>query len=242
MAIAVLIAERTSTPAAVSAPPADPLPASDDAALRDSSAPCGSAPSDLVAEALLDPVLHDITELFLAYAGAIHTYAAHLLGSTHDADDVTQETFIRAAAHLDRLRDPSGVRRWLYRIATNLCMDALRRAGRRRKYTGVALSCIFGSADGREHDVAIPEPAAPLALAAVESVAEREHIRQALRAMPPHYAACLLLYAEQGMSYREIADTLGITHGAAAVRLSRARAAFVRHYRRLAGDDGDHHN
>jgi RNA polymerase sigma-70 factor (ECF subfamily) len=171
---------------------------------------------------------------YTEYSAAIHTYAFRLLGNREDADDVTQEVFIRVHTHLGQLRDAARLRAWLYRIATNLCMDQLRRRSRTRRILGIALP-LGSSAD----DEAQPayEIAQPGSTDAIDGVAERDHIQRALQAMPPKYAACLLLHSMQGLSYREIADVLGLTPGAAAVRLSRARDLFARYYDELKGGE-----
>ena len=192
------------------------------AAISQSGAPVSTG--EATGEALLAGIYHE-------YSGPIHSYAFHLLGNQEDADDVTQEVFIRAYARLDQLRDPGSLRSWLYRIATNLCMDQMRRRSRIRRVLGLAVS--LGPSDddadsGHTHDVA-----QPAAQAALEGVAERDHINAALRRMPPKYASCLLMNSLQGLSYHEIATALSISPGAAAVRLSRARDLFARYYDEL---------
>lgn len=182
--------------------------------------------SDAEAEALL-------TTVYVTYSGPIHSYAFRLLGSQEDADDITQEVFIRVHDRLDQLRDPARLRPWLYRIATNLCMDMLRRRTRTRRIFGIPVS-IDGGSEGE--DTAPHEVAHPASAAAFDGVAERDHIVRALRRMPPKYATCLVLHSAQGMSYREIAEVMGITPGAAAVRLARARDMFGRHYEDLRGE------
>jgi RNA polymerase sigma-70 factor (ECF subfamily) len=92
------------------------------------------------------------------------------------------------------------------------------------------LGAIVGS--GMD-DAPTREVAQPMATAEIDSVAERDHIALALKRMPDKYAICLLLHSQQGLSYREIADVVGITPGAAAVRLSRARDLFARYYEEL---------
>lgn len=169
------------------------------------------------------------------YSAAIHTYAFHLLGNHDDADDVVQEVFIRAYSHLAELRDPAKLKSWLYRIATNLCMDALRRRSRVRRVLGMALSLTpYAEDDDQQAANGIAEPGST---AGIDGVAERDHIARALRKMPPKYAACLLLHSVQGLSYREIAEALGLTPGAAAVRLTRARDLFAKYYDELKGGE-----
>jgi len=171
-----------------------------------------------------------LSAIYAEYSGAIHTYAFRLLGNREDADDVTQEVFIRAHAHMTQLRDQGRLRPWLYRIATNLCMDQLRKRSRVRRILGMETSL---SPDDDEENGGHREVAQPGATSALESVAERDHIARALKRMPVKYATCLLLHSQQGLSYREIAEALGVTPGAAAVRLSRARDLFSKHYDEL---------
>jgi RNA polymerase sigma-70 factor (ECF subfamily) len=173
-----------------------------------------------------------LAAIYREYSGQIHTYAYHLLGSPEDADDITQEVFIRAYARLTQLRDQTSMRSWLYRIATNLCMDQLRRRSRVKRIFGLEmpLGAIVGPGTD---DAPTREVAQPMATAEIDSVAERDHIALALKRMPDKYAICLLLHSQQGLSYREIADVVGITPGAAAVRLSRARDLFARYYEEL---------
>lgn len=184
--------------------------------------------SDIEADALL-------TAVYSRYSAAIHSYAYRLLGNQEDADDVTQEVFIRVHSHLLQLRDPERLRPWLYRIATNLCMDQLRRRSRIRRILGIAIN--IDATESESDDTGPHEVAHPGSLAGIDGVAERDHIQQTLRRMPPKYATCLVLHSAQGLSYREIAEVLGITTGAAAVRLARARDMFGKHYEDLRKEE-----
>jgi RNA polymerase sigma-70 factor (ECF subfamily) len=181
-------------------------------------------PGDLPSEAQLAAIYRE-------FSGQIHTYAYHLLGNPEDADDITQEVFIRAYARLGQLRDQTSMRSWLYRIATNLCMDQLRRRSRIKRIFGLE-SPLGGPASGPD-EAPQRDIAQPMAAAEIDSVAERDHITLALKRMPDKYAVCLLLHSLQGLSYREIAEVVGISPGAAAVRLSRARDLFARSYEDL---------
>ncbi|MEO7003586.1 MAG: RNA polymerase sigma factor [Ktedonobacterales bacterium] len=180
-----------------------------------------------------------LTAVYTEYSAAIHTYAYRLLNNQEDADDVTQEVFIRAFAHLPQLREAGRLRPWLYRIATNLCMDYLRRRSRIRKVFGVALSLGAGMDDDDEGGPLreVAQPGATATLDGMEGVAERDHIVHALKRMPPKYAICLLLHSERGLTYREIAEIVGVTPGAAAVRLSRARDLFGKYYEELREEE-----
>lgn len=178
-------------------------------------------------EALLTAVYHE-------YSVPIHSYASRLLGNAEDADDITQEVFIRVHGHLAELRDQARLKSWLYRIATNLCMDQLRRRSRTRRIFGIPVP-LGPEPDDSDH-APMREVANPGSISPIDQVAERDHIAGALRQMPPKYAICLMLHSAQGLSYREIAEILGISPGAAAVRLTRARDLFSRHYNALRGE------
>jgi RNA polymerase sigma-70 factor (ECF subfamily) len=172
-----------------------------------------------------------LTMLYEQFRRPIHSYIFRLLGNLEDADDLTQEVFVRACTAWKSLYERDNLSAWLYRIATNLCVDALRR---RKRITWRSLSFHFGASDrfeGEENDAAswllsdsggIPE------------IAERDHIRQALANMPVEYAVALVLNAAQGVPYQEIAIITGISPNAAATRISRAKRMFAEQYQRIS--------
>jgi RNA polymerase sigma-70 factor, ECF subfamily len=220
----ILSARALSVPGSITVvtPPENPGDLSDD-----ETGPADAAVSEALSEGLL-------TEAYVQYSAAIHSYAFRLLGNQEDADDVTQEAFIRVHYRLKQLRDADRLRPWLYRIATNLCMDHLRKRARTRKIFGLPVPMETGSSDsdsGSSYDVAQPG-----STDAIDGVAERDVIVRTLRRMAPKYAVCLILHSAQGLNYREIADVLGISPGAAAVRLARARDMFGRYYEEQRDD------
>ena len=68
----------------------------------------------------------DVGALFEAHHDRIYRYILRMMRSPAEAEDLTQETFLRACRHRNALRDPQAVRGWLYRIATHACLDRLR--------------------------------------------------------------------------------------------------------------------
>jgi len=68
----------------------------------------------------------EASALFNSYHDRIYRYPLSLVHNPAEADDLTQDTFLRAYSHRDSLRDPNAIRGWLYRIATRVCLDHLR--------------------------------------------------------------------------------------------------------------------
>lgn len=152
----------------------------------------------------------------------IRQHVRGLVRNAADAEDLVQETLLRAHRQLDALRDPEALAGWLYRIATNLCLDFLRPQSRR----------AAGDADGPRETVDGVELAAalPADLPALDD--EVEHAEMAscgeelLGRLPPAYRRVLLLHDFQGHSAAEIGRALGCAPGAVKIRLHRARARF----------------
>ena len=129
-----------------------------------------------------------------------------MCGDANLAEDAAQEAFIRAWQHLPNYRPRSPFRNWVYRIATNTALDFLRRERESVDVDTLSLA----SSDGD------PE-------AMVERGERSERVRQAVLALPPASRTVLILREYEGLSYREIADTLGIPIGTVMSRLNYAR-------------------
>ena len=153
----------------------------------------------------------DFWEIYDRHYSRVLGYATSMLRDRTAADDVVQETFIRAQANLDSLRDPAKVLAWLLRIAHNLCMDQLRARQASR---------IEQAADPETAPAARVEPR-------VQSDLERGEMSACVRgkvdALPDTDRSVILLYDISGLSQEEIAGILGIEVGAVKVRLHRAR-------------------
>jgi RNA polymerase sigma-70 factor, ECF subfamily len=169
--------------------------------------------------------------LYEQFRRPIHTYIFRLLGSLEDADDLTQEVFVRACIAWDDLYERNNLSAWLYRIATNLCVDLLRR---RKRISWRPL--IYRNAGDDRFENSASDDSSPLLPdnGGIPEIAEREHIRLALSNLPEEYAVALVLSAAQGIPYHEIATIVGISPNAAATRISRAKRMFVEQYQRLS--------
>lgn len=153
--------------------------------------------------------------LYNAYRGRIFTFLLRLAGSGESADDLAQETFVKAYRALAGVPDGQRFLPWLYRIANNTAIDHIRR---RRRFTWLPWVAVSGTAD---------EPTAADGHAAASL---RSDLAEVLRTLPPDNAAALLLHALEGYTYDEIAKIQGCTMAAARSRIARARAAFRERY------------
>lgn len=144
----------------------------------------------------------------------------HLLAMTRDpalADDLTQETFLRAVTRIDQLRDEHATLGWLYRIATNVAVDHAR--GTRQTVTSVDMD-RFG--DTRSAQPLWPAPASS-PQATVERVEMSACVDRHLAALPDDYRVALLLHDGQGLTNPQIAASLGCSVGTVKIRVHRAR-------------------
>jgi RNA polymerase sigma-70 factor (ECF subfamily) len=171
-----------------------------------------------------------LSRLYERFCRPIHSYVYHLLGNREDADDMTQEVFVRACLAWDHLQDRDNLSAWLYRIATNLCVDFMRR---RKRISWWPLS--RRGQQSEQGEAAVSEDFTSLLAdsGGIPEVVEREHIRMVLAQMPLEYAVVLVLSAAQGVPYQEIASIIGISPNAAATRISRAKKMFMEQYQRL---------
>lgn len=148
-----------------------------------------------------------------ATADRLYRLAIHLLRDPDEAEDVVQETYIRAWERRGDLRDPAAVVPWLSRIARNAARDRLRWWKRRPE---------------RERSEPAREPAsgAPPADRVLIDQEEAAALRRALDVLPEKHRVILLLREVEEMSYEQIAELLGVPMGTVESRLHRARAAL----------------
>lgn len=153
------------------------------------------------------------THLFELYHGEIFAYLQRMVADREWAQDLAQETFLQAYRARDRIANLENPRAWLYRIATNLALNALKRKRR------------FAWLPWHWQD-------RPASINVAEEVGRQTLLELALAALPPHYRAPLLLYARYGFKLAEVAEALHLSEGAARMRLQRAREMFRQVYRK----------
>ena len=149
-------------------------------------------------------------ELYRAHAGKLFSVACRMLGNPADAEDLLQEIFLAAHRKLDGFRGESALGTWLYRLATNQCLDYLRsRAARTNQVT----------------DAIDDEPwryeAGARGLA--EQTVTKMDLERALAQLPEGCRAAFVLHDVQGLEHREVAEALGIAEGTSKSQVHKAR-------------------
>ncbi|WP_433306879.1 sigma-70 family RNA polymerase sigma factor [Actinoplanes sp. CA-030573] len=166
------------------------------------------------------------------YRRELLAHCYRMLGSVYDAEDLVQETYVRAWRSYDRFEGRSSMRTWLHRIATNACLNALESRGRRPLPIGLgAPSSDPADALNEQKEVPwlVPVPDALIDPAGV--VAQRESIRLAVVAamqyLPPRQRAVLILRDVLQWPAAEVGEMLGMTTASVNSALQRARAQLA---------------
>jgi RNA polymerase sigma-70 factor, ECF subfamily len=173
--------------------------------------------------------------LYERFRRPIYSYTYRLLGNMDDAADVTQEVFLRACISWESLRDRDQLGVWLHHVATNVCIDLIRR--RRRLFWWPLTRRKRSSRYAEEGSDDDSSSHLPPDSGGIPEIAEREHIQCVLAAMPEEYALVLVLSVIQGIPYQDIATIAGLSPTVTATRISRAKKMFVEQYRRLGMDE-----
>lgn len=177
-----------------------------------------SAPTDqeLVARVLAGDQ-DAFTGLVTRYKDYVYTIAVRIVGNEEDADDVAQETFVRAYKALGRFRGDSKFSSWLYRIAVNRSLTHLKR----RKRRGVSVDIEAGP-HVEAGAVDTERQSTPEELVLGDEL--RHRVRDAVDELPPQYRAVVTLFYLEEKSYKEVSAVLGIPMGTLKTHLYRARA------------------
>jgi len=150
-----------------------------------------------------------LDSLFHQYEESICSYLARLTGDWQRAQELTQETFVRAYRALCKGQCWDNPRAWLYRVASRLATDNYRRS---QLLQWLPLRSTDGRQGGKRE---------------LETVTtERLAVRAALKQLPPKYRVPLVLYVYQGCTVAEVAEMLELSVSAVKMRLSRAREKF----------------
>ncbi|GAA3687813.1 hypothetical protein GCM10022238_00790 [Gordonia hankookensis] len=154
-------------------------------------------------------------ELVREHADRVYRLAYRLSGNQHDAEDLTQETFIRVFRSLSNYR-PGTFEGWLHRITTNLFLDMVRRRSK------IRMEALPDEYDRVPSDTPDPEQI-------FHDANLDPDLQEALDALPPDFRAAVVLCDIEGLSYEEISATLGVKLGTVRSRIHRGRQTIRDH-------------
>jgi RNA polymerase sigma-70 factor (ECF subfamily) len=149
-------------------------------------------------------------EIYRAHAGRLYSVACRMLGNPADAEDLLQDIFLAAHRKLDSFRGESALGTWLYRLATNLCLDHLRSKAARTGQLTDALDDEPGLSDVASRGLA-------------ERTLARMDLERALAKLPEGCRAAFVLHDVEGLEHREVAEVLGIAEGTSKSQVHKAR-------------------
>jgi RNA polymerase sigma-70 factor (ECF subfamily) len=165
-----------------------------------------------------DALPYTFEAFFSQYEQQVFGYLVHMTGDEQTARDLSQEAFLRAWQHFDKLLTYDHPSAWLFRVATNLALSHLRRRG-----SPVGSAKLLGDDDSPARS----DPAMRFV--------ERDLIEQTLLELPPKQRAALVLREVYGLNCAEIGQVLSMSHDAVKMALWRARERFRVRYVRGGG-------
>ena len=177
----------------------------------------------VLAEALIAGKPEAFEPFVERFGPLILNFGRRMCGHRDDADEVLQETLLKAYLSLKDLRDPAALRSWVYRVASNACLRM--RPGKGESPREIALEDVVPSPDGH----GAPPQIADWSGLPLDELLEgemKERLERAILALPKDYRVVLVLRDQEGFSTREAATMLGISETLAKVRLHRARLAL----------------
>jgi RNA polymerase sigma-70 factor (ECF subfamily) len=158
------------------------------------------------------------------YSDTIVRFARHMVGDFQAAEDIAQDTFLKAFSHIGRLEDAGKFTTWLYSIARHLCLDWIR--ARRPTVSMEALEADGVEVSGDPGDM--PERS-------VETGEMHGHVLAELQRLRPDYREILLMKHVYELSYKEISEVAGLSVSAVGEKLSRVRELLRKRLRKAAG-------
>jgi RNA polymerase sigma-70 factor (ECF subfamily) len=169
-------------------------------------------------ELAVKPAVDDFDSLHEDYREKVYRVILRMVRNPMDAEDLTQETFLKAARNLPEIKHPEKTGSWLYRIATNAALDYLRRRARRSEENTIQV----GLEDRETIPIDAPAPASFL-----DSIESANCFHLYADRLPEQYHVVLVLHYLEGLPLAQVAEVMGSTVGATKVRLHRARKRYA---------------
>jgi RNA polymerase sigma-70 factor (ECF subfamily) len=172
------------------------------------------------AAATMEDPRPDAWQQLATHREAIHRHIRSIVRDPAIAEDLTQETLLRAHAKMGNLEDPSRLSSWLYRIATNICYDLFRQFPTHDTSRSIDEE-VYG--DAEDGPLRVLPDAGPRLDKLMEQQEMSGCVQRYLAELPDTYRAAILLHDEAGMTNPEIAGMLGVTVATVKIRVHRAR-------------------
>lgn len=161
--------------------------------------------------------------LFNLYSPMMFNVAFRMLGNKQDAEDVTQDVFLKVYKSLKHFRGDAKISTWLYRIAVNLSLN-LQRKKKFKRWISInteSSPSIINENDGESFEIAGSSEENPASI--MEKKETERIVREAINSLPDQQRVALLLYRYEGLSYEEIAKIMDVSVASVESRLHRAK-------------------
>jgi len=158
------------------------------------------------------------------YERPVYHHVLRMVGNIEDAEDLTQEIFLKAWMGLPSFQGDSSFSTWLYRLTNNACIDFLRREKKRRGDASL-------DDEARDLGAQLPDPS-PSPQRQLEADEVSQGIWAGLQQLTPDHREVLVLREIDGLSYEEIGQILGLNPGTVKSRIARARLALAKFLRK----------
>ena len=166
----------------------------------------------------------DFTTFMRAYQDMVFSTAVRLVNNAAQAEDISQDVFLKAYEHFDTLSDSPTAGGWLKTVTTNLSINHLQRYRNRwRFFSEFKRDESDGGDESPEVEFAAPETF----FSGVDADERREWVSRALEQLPEHQRVPLILYHFEDLSYEDIASKLGVSLAKVKTDILRARAALA---------------
>ncbi|MEH7093518.1 RNA polymerase sigma factor SigW [Neobacillus vireti] len=159
-------------------------------------------------------------EIVEIYKNSVYQLCYRMLGNRHEAEDLAQEAFIRAYVNIQSFNQDLKFSTWLFRIATNLCIDRLR-----KKKPDYYLDAEVAGTEGLTMYSQISSDS-PLPESEVESLELQETVQKEILKLPEKYRSAIVLKYMEDMSLNEISEILDLPLGTVKTRIHRGREAL----------------
>jgi RNA polymerase sigma-70 factor (ECF subfamily) len=165
--------------------------------------------------------------VYESYADKVLNIAYRMTGDEDAARDLTQDVFLKVYQNLDTFEHRANIYTWIYRIAVNHIYNYLKKERRRRWFSVLDLT-VQEALREEEVEPSYPAGNVPSADRLLEDGERAAVVWKAVGSLPPKYRVPLALYHYEGMSYKEIAESTGLSMAAVETRIHRARKKLIK--------------